>query len=234
MFGRDNNQKKRLFSSIEELFTGETKESKLNQNWDSRNKQVDSMKLSVNSDQNALKFRIAINSYRKMIINTIREKVLDSDFTVGSYQNVRDANYYYFHSAVEAAKSLGVGVDSKLGTFTYKGQTIPFSELGIYDNEIRKSNENDLYKKILNGDISCNEISELINHYQSLVNQMIESEYEDLIKHMEAEERSITYAGNDISRREHEISQERMRINQEKTSFEAQRAQANANRFRRR
>ena len=201
--------------------------------WKAREQEIKNEELALKTQQDTLKTRKELNRYKKDIMDEVVAKTDDSLNTKGSYGNITDANYYKFHSAVEAAKASGVGVSIDANgnkIFTYNNQSIRLEELDLYDNEIRKANQADYYHRAINNDgIDNARIREA--YRDGHITQQEYSGANGLKAAFGAEEREIGRLNNALNENYQILSDQRQQLNDEKQSTKAQRAQSNANRF---
>ena len=225
-------------SDIGEMFSGQSEFARLELDWKRREQEIKGRELELKTQQDELKRRKGINSHRTNIMNEVKSKTVDNTDTRGSFGSITDANYYYFHSAVEAAKTRGVGVTtdaSGVQWFEYNGQRIRYDQIDVYDNEIKKENEADFYRQVLAGTIRNDTITDEVNMYQAESGRVIEAEYggaTGLKAQMGAENRAISREDVALMQTSQELSEEREAINREKVSPNAERAESNAKRFR--
>ena len=224
-------------SDIGQMITGQSAYDKMEADWKSREAVLKNDELALKADQEANKRRKDANAHRQNIISEVKSKTVDSTATTGSYGNIHDANYYQFHSAVEAAKTRGEGVTEEGGIqwFTYNGERIKYAELDVYDHEIQKANEDDFYTGVLEGRISNQTITDEVAAYQSESGKTIETQFggdKGLKASTGAEGRAITAESSKLAERAEAISNKRAKISEEKMGLDAQSAEANAKRFR--
>ncbi|MBR3210911.1 MAG: hypothetical protein IKF71_03115 [Bacilli bacterium] len=218
-------------SDIGQLVSGESAYDRMEAGWKAEEQRLKDRELALKPQQDEMKRRKDANAHRQAMIQEVNSKADDSLDTRGSYGSITDANYYRFHSAVEAAKTRGVGVSADGQWFEYGGQRIRVSEMDVYDNEIRKANRNNYYEQALAGTIDNAVIQGEGAAYERESGHTIETDFKNLKINTGAEGRTIDSVNAQIAQQVQEINQRRSAINDERQGFRGQSAQSNAQRF---